>query len=111
MKTYIIMALNTDNDKFVLEHAGMTPIKEYIGSYKGVEEKSYLLPANSDTISLARAFNQESIVKLNGNNATILDTISQRPLLQGEWLNVGTNKPDTDAWTYDIESGTYFIIK
>lgn len=113
---YIIMALNTSDDSFVFNHVDIKPIKHLIGSYKGTEENSYLLPANGDVLRLAKCYEQESIVKLgtmsNGKRkATVLDTISQRPLLTGDWVNVGTIKPDSDAWTYDIETGNYFIIE
>lgn len=113
---FIIMALNSEDDDFVFKYTNVKPLKELIGSYKGIEERSYLMPCNADTLLLAKAFSQESVLKLGAMNngkrkATILTTIEQRPILEGEFVNVGNRKPECDAWTFDIESGNYFIIK
>ena len=106
----IILALNTKNDEYVFKYAGIEPIKEFIGSYEGVEERSYLVEWSEDAINLAKAYDQESIIVLKGGTAELVILNDNSTVFEGKFKNVGNFMPDTAGWIYDIESGNYYIL-
>ena len=134
---YIILALNTKNDEYVFKYAGIEPIREFVSSYEAitkgdcsnlpiarVEERSYLVHWSEDAINLAKAYDQESIIVLNGDyRAELVILNDNRVVFEGKFKNVGNFMPDTagvnesslqsplvTGWTYDIESGNYYIL-
>lgn len=107
---YIIMALNTDHDKELLNKCKVPVLKELIGSYKGETESSYLVPDSFMARELAATHDQESILELCDNMATVR-TRTGDIMITGKFVNVGTKKPTSDAWTYDIENGNYYVIE
>jgi hypothetical protein len=115
---YLIMALNTTNDEFVWKHTNVTPLKEFVGCYEGKEERSYLVPYSSDALKLALTYNQHSVLALspliNGKRqcrVAMTKTFPNDMIVEGEFKNVGTMPPQSNNWTYDIETGDYFIIE
>lgn len=125
IKRYAIVALNKHlliDDIKVLNKMGFIQDRMYIGSYKGVRELSYRVPISdiySLEVLLDMAFNcnQESILylrinELNETFAIIVPTNRDEPYgISGKWVNVGVHQPKQDAWTKDIETGDYYIIK
>lgn len=113
---YIIMALNTVCDEFVWANIKLKPLKELVGSYKGEIERSYMLPLNESALMLAKAYSQESVLILhplkNGKReADVRKLEGMDVLCSGDFVNVGHKQPKTDAWTYDIETGDYYVIQ
>lgn len=112
------MALNTKNDLGVLKRNGIKVLKELVGMYEGQEELSYLVPNSKNAMVLAGIFQQECVLVLstmeNGKRrATSVQPIPHSTHFElplGEFKNVGQNKPTQDCWTFDIETGNYFVI-
>ncbi len=113
---YVIQALNTADDALAWKNSHIKPLKSLIGSYKGHLEQSYLLPyPNRYSLSLAKIYKQESILVIgnlqNGKRtARIVSIPNLKTVATGNFVNVGRNKPDGD-WTYDIETGDYYIME
>jgi len=117
---YIILALNTKDDLGIFKRNGIPVSKELVGSFKGVEESSYMVNNSESALLLAQAFKQESVVVLselsNSRREASVLKLNQFPFknsqtgIKGEFKNVGHNKPTQDCWTFDIETGNYFVI-
>ncbi len=108
---YAIVSLNTGLG--VYEETGLlsvTPLKVLIRYYKGERSPSYLLDDVSEALEIAYEYNQKSIVILMGNDAMIVDVLTGAITLKGSWINVGSVEPDTDEWTFDQTTNSYYAI-
>lgn len=90
------------------------PVK---GCYKGQEEDSFKVNVN-DPIDLgvvdaaARHFEQESYLVIDAERIAWLYYLKGRTQRLGEFVAVSEFEAKAqDAWTFDPESGTYFIVK
>lgn len=91
------------------------PYKELLGSYKGVQEKSILVKGDTHKnliLELLELYNQESYLELTPFTRHAVLTYVKT----NESVDLGQFKPTTkddalsrDAWTYDIDSGIYYI--
>jgi hypothetical protein len=123
-REFVILALNsksTDEDILALSKNGFEPVKILMGSYRGMIESSYMIPLEKgnfkNILALARDFKQESVLVLGAlkeGKRPAKVVLTSRPgsfLVSGTFDNVGTIKPNTDAWTKDIITGEYYIIE
>ena len=118
LKPAIIFALNagsTGYEESLLNGLGIH-CKVLIGSYKKVTEYSYIADASDlDKLkSLLRETNQESVLYLdNQRNAYLLyalDNYTEQKYI-GDWTEVSQQTAlKEDAYTFDIETGKYYIV-
>lgn len=95
-----------------LEALGFEPIRAY-GRYKGSDEISFLVTTEGDDSksieklsSVASVFDQESILKIEGNSGVILDT-DLKPISNSMQLTISleTERPKKDHTAFQRESG------
>ncbi len=113
---YLILALNSSCDEEVFKHSGIEPLKEFLGSYKGITERSYLVEHSREAFDLAKMYNQESVLILfpwfnNTRSVRLVSVDNLQTILEGVFKNVGQVKPDSEGWTQDLSTGDYFIIE
>lgn len=97
---------------------GPNGFKPLIGSYNGITENSYIMPAegNLDLIkSYATMYGQESIMLLHGDNHAELVYLNGPR--KGERQGLGTLKAVSEAearrqlgWTLDPSNGQYYTV-
>jgi hypothetical protein len=92
----------------------VAPVK---GCYKGQEKDSFKVNVN-DPIDLgavdaaARHFEQESYLVIDSDRIAWLCYLKGRTVRLGEFVVVSEFEAKAqDAWTFDPESETYFIVK
>jgi hypothetical protein len=92
---------------------GGPSIKQVRGSYKGVEEASYVVNGDKDTIlELAAYFGQESILHLDSSRNATLIFIDNRPQEKlGRLVNCTEEEAKAgDAWTWDKSQDEYYRV-
>jgi hypothetical protein len=90
------------------------PVK---GCYKGSIEDSFKVNIEDDqdlnlVIALASMFEQESVLIVDGSRIAWLSYAKGRDVRLGEFIAVSEAEAKAqDAWTFDPESDTYFIVR
>ncbi len=114
MKVQAILELNTGKgvefETDLLTQLGIPPEKVFIGYYDGKRNPRYLVNDISEAFATAYDYDQHSIVILLDDNAMIVDMLTGSILLKGKWVNVGSVEPDTNEWTYDQTTDSYWSI-
>lgn len=84
--------------------------QECEGCYQGVTEKSVSIPASDRAIalSLAREFDQESVLIRRGDGVCELVTPNGNVIGVGTWRTHGAEKPEGD---YTQSSGRYYSVE
>lgn len=85
---------------------------QVLGSYKGKEETSFIVDYRfqSMMIDLAAKYDQESILikKPYSVDLVFIDSLDRKEIGK-DFINVGPEKPDVDAWTKIGDN--YYIVK
>ena len=87
--------------------------KQVIGCYMGASETSFVVctPTPREVLNLVRKaalFDQECILHVDGlSNACLVNSEGSTPI--GKFNEV-SGKPETDAWTFDPQTGTYYVV-
>jgi hypothetical protein len=96
---------------FLLEQ-GLKP-KTIVGQYKGTKELSIAIDYNIDTSlivdELSKTFNQESVLFIKNEIASLKYTYSNIHEELGK-LIISDTKPNSDSWSYDLNTQTFFCI-
>jgi hypothetical protein len=104
---------NTIKVENMLERAKI-PFKALSGMYKGIKEESFAidLKHQNAALELARQFNQESILIIDSSSRA---TLKYMPVSIESDISIGyfqevseTKAKSLDAWTLDIDTGTYY---
>lgn len=114
----IILALNnysSEDDIKALSNAGIELAVPLMGSYKGNEERSYMLSMSDHgkALVVAREHNQESILTRYSDGSVYLyylDTFEQEYLGQFEAVSESEAKSQ-DSWTYRPDLDQYYIVR
>ena len=87
--------------------------KQVLGCYMGVTETSFVVctPTPREVLNLIRKanlFDQECILHVDGlSNARLVNSEGSTQI--GKFHEV-SGKPETDAWTLDPQTGTYYVV-
>lgn len=88
---------------------------EVLGSYKGEIEKSIVCDIDKlhDVLTLAKAYNQESILVIDESNNAELIYLNGTPNESiGRMVTVTKQEAlSNDAWSYRADLGLYFMCK
>ena len=116
----IILALNLKNQEIEIEallDAGLV-FKALTGSYKGVQERSYLVLTHTDeayraALNLAKECNQESVLLLDEDrNAKLMYLDDMHQIEIGVLTPVSKDEAlKQDAWTYAHDLNQFYICK
>lgn len=114
----VILALNNETkekDTQALVNAGLELIVPLMGSYKGIEERSYMVPMSEHGTALrvAREHNQESILTRYSDGSVYLyylDTSEQVYLGTFHAVSEAEAKAQ-DAWTYRPDLNQFYIVR
>jgi len=105
--------MNTIKVESMLKRTNI-PFKAVQGVYKGTKEESFIIDLKyiNAAMELARHYNQESILVIDANsNATLkyMPVTVESDSYLGIFQEVLESTAKTlDAYTYDIETGTYY---
>jgi len=119
-KPMMILALNLKNKEIetdALLDAGLV-FKDLTGSYKGVQERSYLVLTHTDTafnaaLKLAQKTEQESVLILDEDrNAKLMYLNDMHQIEIGKLTPVSQDEAlKQDAWTFSHDLNQYYICK
>lgn len=121
-KPFIILAANNNEDKLIEELNNFNlEYKEVQGCYRGKKERSFLVINNHPSTEarlhkLARAFNQESYLKVyeNDRKAQLIylndhNRVENIGYFQSIGKSVILDESLYDAYTYDPSLDTYYV--
>lgn len=105
---------NIQRNAFILRSLDVNKIayKQLVGTYKGVNEVSYLVQNIEFAESMGRIFDQECILISDANGLCSLDAQDGTSTVIGRMIDVDAQTAKaSDASTFDPSTGRYFIVK
>ena len=103
---YIELCIRLNKDKI--------PYKQVDGCYKGLTEKSVVVPAvyESEVRALCKEYGQESYLSIDHERHAVLEYLDGSSESLGYFQPIPAEKLQTyDSWTYDRKTDTYYIVR
>lgn len=114
MNTYAILELGTGKGVFaetqILEQLGLPVISVMIRHRGNNRVPAYKVDDISEALAISYEYDIYDMTIITDDTATTVDVVTRGILDKGTWLNVGHMEPESDDWTYDQESDSYYVI-